>query len=299
MSVVQFRDVSKAFGKTRALDGVNLDLRPGEVTALLGPNGAGKTTLISILLGDKRADSGTVQVLGGSPGQLTVRAKIAFVPQVITFPPVLTVIEILRLVRAHYHQGTSPEEILQRFDMGSLAQKQAGTLSFGQRRKVALATAFLNRARLLVFDEPTVGLDFQSRRLFWEWTREAAAAGASVLFSTHNLDEVDSYADRVTLLHKGKVISSGSPEEIKREYQYHKVSFFAEAVPDWLSAEKLIIKGRHITVWTRDSDRLVALLVQHKVCFHRLIINSPTLEEAIAARLAKEDPKYEANAQPS
>jgi ABC-2 type transport system ATP-binding protein len=208
------RAVTKRFGDTAALDAVDLELRPGEVLALLGPNGAGKTTALSLLLGLRRPDSGRVELFGRDPRLPAARVVVGATPQESGFPPTLRVLELLDLVRAHFPAPAPAVELLARFGLTAIARRQTGGLSSGERRRLSVALAFAGRPRALFLDEPTAGLDVESRRAVWEELRSYAAAGGTVLLTTHYLEEAEALASRVVLLARGRVAAEGSPAEL-------------------------------------------------------------------------------------
>jgi ABC-2 type transport system ATP-binding protein len=214
MIAAALRAVSKRFGETAALDGVDLELRTGEVLAVLGPNGAGKTTALSILLGLRRPDSGRAELFGEDPRQPAARAAIGVTPQESGFPPTLRVREIVDLVRAHFPNSAPAAELLDRFGLAEISRRQAGGLSAGERRRLSVALAFAGRPRALFLDEPTAGLDVGSRRSVWREVQEYAACGQTVLLTTHHLEEAEVLASRVVLLARGRVVADGSPAEL-------------------------------------------------------------------------------------
>jgi ABC-2 type transport system ATP-binding protein len=206
-AVKRYRDVV-------ALDGVSLELREGEVVALLGRNGAGKTTAVHLLLGLRRPDEGRARLFGRDPRRPAARRAVGATPQETGFSPTLTVREIVDLVRAHFPDPAPAGELLERFELSGDAGRQAGGLSGGKRRRLAVALAFAGRPRLVVLDEPTTGLDVESRRAVWAAVRDFAAGGGTVLLTTHHLDEAEQLASRIVVLHEGEVVADGTLEEI-------------------------------------------------------------------------------------
>lgn len=213
-AAVVLRSVHKRFGPTVALAGLDLSIRRGELVTVLGPNGAGKSTAISIVLGLRRADAGTVRVLGEPPA--VARACVGATPQEMSFPPSLRTREIVEFVRAHYADALPADELLRRFALEPIARRQTGGLSGGERRRLAVALAFAGRPRLAVLDEPTTGLDIEARRQVWEVIREYVDTGGAVLLTTHSLEEAHALADRVVVVARGRAVAVGTPEELTR-----------------------------------------------------------------------------------
>jgi ABC-2 type transport system ATP-binding protein len=208
------RAVTKRFGNTAALDSVDLEVPAGEVLALLGPNGAGKTTALSLLLGLRRPDAGSVELFGLDPRMAGARVSVGATPQESGFPPTLRVGELVDFVRAHFPAPAPAGELLERFGLAGIARRQAGGLSGGERRRLSVALAFAGRPRALFLDEPTAGLDVESRRAVWQELRSYAAAGGTVLLTTHHLEEAEALASRVVVLARGVVVAEGSPAEL-------------------------------------------------------------------------------------
>lgn len=206
--------IEKRFGATYALTGLDLRVGEGEVVALLGPNGAGKTTFVSLVLGLRRQDRGSLLVLGELPGSRTARCQVAATPQEMSFPPTLKVGEILDFVLAHHRDAAGREEVLERFGLHEFAGRQAGGISGGQRRRLAVALAFARSPRLAVLDEPSAGLDVETRLAVWQSIREYAGSGGTVLLTTHRLDEAEQLASRIVVLGNGRVRADGTAAEL-------------------------------------------------------------------------------------
>lgn len=212
--VASFDDVAKSLGATRALDGFDMRIREGEIHALLGPNGAGKTTAFGLLLGLRHPDSGTVTLLGGNPRNPTTRGGVGATPQEPAFPEKLRVAEVLDFVRAYFPDTWPTAELLDRFGLTDLARRETGGLSGGEKRRLAVAVAFAGKPWLAVLDEPTTGLDVEVRRAVWHAVREYVRAGGTVLLTTHYLEEAEALADRVTLIHRGAAVVTGTVGEV-------------------------------------------------------------------------------------
>ena len=214
MIAAALRGVTKRFGSMVALDEVDLELRGGEVLALLGPNGAGKTTALSVILGLRRPDRGRAELLGTAPRDRDARAAIGVTPQEAGFPPTLRVHEIVDLVRAHFATPVPTAELLARFGLAHCRRRQAGGLSGGERRGLSVALAFAGRPLAVFLDEPTTGLDVEARRSLWQELHAFAAAGGTILLTTHYLEEAETLATRVVLLARGRIAAEGSPSQL-------------------------------------------------------------------------------------
>ncbi|MUL84959.1 MULTISPECIES: ABC transporter ATP-binding protein [unclassified Mycolicibacterium] len=215
---VEIRGLSKSFGHTKALDGLNLTVSPGDVTGFLGPNGAGKSTTIRVLLGLLRADGGTVRLLGGDPWRdaVALHRRIAYVPGDVTLWPNLTgiqAIDFLCRLRGNGVDTRRRDELIERFELDP--HKKARTYSKGNRQKVAIVAAFSCHSELYILDEPTSGLDPLMERAFQQCVAEVAGSGAAVLLSSHILAEVEKLCDSVTIIRSGRTVRSGTLAELR------------------------------------------------------------------------------------
>ncbi len=283
--IAEVQNVYKKLGRVQALAGVSLEVNEGELLALLGPNGAGKTTLVSLLVGLRAPDAGRISLGGGDPRQPSSRRILGVTPQNTGFPPALRVHEVIDLARAHYPNPPGTEEILRRFDLADLAKRNVNALSGGQARRLAVALAFSGSPRLAVLDEPTTGLDVESRRALWEQIVRFKREGGTVLLTTHYLEEAEALADRVVVLARGRVLTEGSPDEIKRRVGLRRVRFAAATLPDLSGVKKVEREGDRYTLWTANADALVRELVLSGAEFSDLEVLPVSLEEAFLAVL--------------
>jgi ABC-2 type transport system ATP-binding protein len=275
--------VSKRFGATQALRKVDFELRDAEVVALLGANGAGKTTAISILLGLRQPDSGSARLFGLDPRLPAARREIGVTPQEIGFPPTLTVEEIILFVRAHFAQPLDVEEVIGRFGLADVRARQAGGLSGGQRRRLSVALAFAGGPTVAFLDEPTSGLDVESRRAVWGVIAEFAAAGGTVLLTTHNLDEADALASRVVVMSEGSVIADASPEEIKAHVGLRRIRLPPQALPALEGVMRSTDEEGRLVLYVDDAGAVVRDLVHARADLGRLEVLPVSLEEAFVA----------------
>ncbi len=216
-AAVRVADVEKSYGDAPALRGVSLSVGVGEVFGLLGPNGAGKTTLVRVLTGVTGADAGEVRVFGRSPRTID-RARLGVLPQTYEPPERLTARELLAYYGGLYESARSPTAALETVGVADAAEKRYGSLSGGQRRRVALAAALVNDPDLLVLDEPTAGIDPAGARAVRERITALAEAGTTVLVTGHDVEEIAALSDRVALLHDGRRVASGPPADLVAEH---------------------------------------------------------------------------------
>ena len=214
-SLAELSGVTKRFGNVVALDELDLDVRQGELFAVLGQNGAGKTTAISLLLGLQQPDSGTARLFGQSPSSLAARRQAGVMMQEAAPAPELRVREQIDLVASYYPDPLPADKALEFTGIAALRDRPYGKLSGGQKRQVQFAMALCGRPRLLFLDEPTVGLDVQSREMVWTTLRRLVGDGCSIVLTTHYLEEAESLADRVAVLMKGRLMANGTVDEMR------------------------------------------------------------------------------------
>ncbi|KRB80046.1 hypothetical protein ASE01_00610 [Nocardioides sp. Root190] len=283
--VVGIRGLVKTFGSFRALDGLDLTVRRGEVHGFLGPNGAGKSTAIRVLLGLLRKDEGDLMLLGGDPWAeaTALHRRLAYVPGDVSLWPNLTggeTIDLLLRMRGVDPARSRRDDLVERFGLDPT--KRGRAYSKGNRQKVALVAAFAADCELLVLDEPTSGLDPLMEQLFNECLAEHTARGATVLLSSHILSEVERIADRVTIIRDGRVVESGDLAALRHLQRTRITARVSGQVPD-LSAlpgvHDLSVDGTEITC-TVEQEMISKLLEGLAVCgVESLVSGPPTLEE--------------------
>jgi len=215
LPVAELVSVSHSYGKVAALSGVTLALQPGQVTALLGPNGAGKTTAVSLLTGLLKPTAGEARLFGADPRSMAARRRMGVMLQVSRVPETLTLREHLRLFAAYYPAPLPAADVLALAGLESVADRRFGALSGGQKQRGLFALAIAGNPELLFLDEPTVGMDVESRRRFWDTLRALADSGRAILLTTHYLEEADALASRIVVINRGRVIADARPDEIK------------------------------------------------------------------------------------
>ncbi len=222
-ALAALRGVHKRYGKVLALDGVDLELHGGQVTALLGANGAGKTTAVGLLLGITAADAGQVSLFGQPPQNISVRRNSGVMLQTAGIPDTLRVGEVLDLTRSYYTDPISVAKCVAIAALEGLLLRTYGKLSGGQQRRVQFAIAICGRPRVLFLDEPTTGLDIEARQGLWKAIRELVAGGCAVLLTTHYLEEAEALADQVVVLHRGCVVAQGSVAQIRARVSQRRI----------------------------------------------------------------------------
>jgi ABC-2 type transport system ATP-binding protein len=216
VEVIRAEGLRRSYGDVVAVAGVDLTVHEGEIVCILGPNGAGKTTTIEMLLGLRTPTSGEVRVFGAGPRSPAVRARVGAMLQDTDAPESLTVAEMVDLVAAYYPYRLPRAEVLQRAHLNDHADSRVTQLSGGLRQRLSFALCIAGDPDLLFLDEPTAALDVQARRGFWEQVEEFASLGKTILFSTHNLAEADTLAQRVVVIDAGVVVHDGTPHQIKQ-----------------------------------------------------------------------------------
>ncbi|MEV0533173.1 ABC transporter ATP-binding protein [Kitasatospora sp. NPDC050463] len=223
--VAAFRGVGKSYGRVRAVDGLDLVLRQGETVALLGPNGAGKSSTLDLLLGLREPDHGSVTLFGGAPRAAIAAGRVGAMLQSGGLMADVKVRELVGLACDVHPRGRAVREVLADAGVTDLAERRVDKLSGGQEQRVRFALAIAGANDLIVLDEPTTGMDVSVRQSFWASMRAQADAGRTVLFATHYLEEADSVADRVLVLHRGRLIADGSSAEIKAKAGARRITF--------------------------------------------------------------------------
>lgn len=283
--------VTRRYGTVTALDEVSLTVQDGEIVGLLGPNGAGKTTLLSLVTGLRRADAGTVQLFGSDPRTPAARSRLGTTPQDTGLPASLRVREVVDLVAGHYPSPMATGELLDRFGLTGLSHRQTGGLSGGQRRRLAVALALVGRPALVLLDEPTTGLDVEARATLWQSLRDYHRDGATVVVTSHYLEEIEALADRVVVVDHGQVLADDTVGNVISKVGARRMSFTVPTGQDAtglagvaaVAARAASDDGERWTVLAADADEAVRALVGSGLAFRDLEVRSASLEEAFLA----------------
>jgi ABC-type multidrug transport system ATPase subunit len=277
-------DVSKRYGKTVALNGLSLDIRRGELLAVLGPNGAGKSTAISLLLGLLEPDAGSARLFGLEPERIEARRRVGVMMQEVGLAPELRVRELIDLTASYYPSPLSAAETMALTHTTALADRAYAKLSAGQKRQVQFALAVCGQPALLFLDEPTVGLDVQARELLWGTLRRLVSQGASIVLTTHYLEEAEMLADRVAVLAKGRLIASGSVDEMRglvaRRRIRCRTALTPEQVRDWPGVATASLADGYLQIVSVDADAVIRRLLLSDGGAHDLEVQRAGLAEA-------------------
>jgi ABC-2 type transport system ATP-binding protein len=264
---IHLDSLTKSYGTVRAVNGIDLVIAPGETVALLGPNGAGKSTTIDMILGLAKPDSGTVRVFGQTPAAAIRAGAIGAMLQTGSLLRDLTVRELIAMMASLYPNPMAVDDVLSVTHIEDIADRRTQKLSGGQTQRVRAAIALVSNPDLLILDEPTVAMDVEVRREFWTSMREFAAEGKTVVFATHYLEEADSYADRIVLMARGRIVADGPATEIKAtvglrtiKATLSHVSLTAmNALAGVQSAE---LRGDSVVLHCTDSDAAIRALLR-------------------------------------
>ncbi len=282
-AAAELRGVSKRYGQVTALDGVDMTLAAGQVTAILGPNGAGKTTAVRLILGLAQPTSGTVRLLGHDPLATAARQRVGVMLQVSKVPETLRVAEHVELFSSYYPSPLPASEIIEAAGLAGLQQRAFGKLSGGQRQRLLFALAICGDPDFLVLDEPTVGLDVEARRGFWGEMRRLVSRGRSLLLTTHYIEEAEALADRIVILQGGRIIADGSPADIKARVAGRSIRCVTNLSP----AEMKTIPGVRAVRQEKQATVVVAAEVESVV--RELLARDSSLAELEIARANLED----------
>ena len=277
---------TRHFGETVALDDVTLTIGGGELVGLLGPNGAGKSTLLSLLQGRRRPSSGTVELFGGSPTDPRRRARLGSTPQETALPDTLRVSEVVDLVAAHFPDRVPTDALADEFGFGDLLRRQCGALSGGQKRRIAVALAFVGRPQLVLLDEPTTGLDVDARHALWQGIRRHHAAGTTIVVTSHYLEEIEALAERVIVIDNGVVLADDSLAAVRDRVDSAVVEFATDAADAARALPGVVrdeLAGDRVRLTVDDPDAFVRALVHADLPFSGLTVRGASLEEAFLA----------------
>ncbi|MCW2523235.1 MAG: transporter ATP-binding protein [Frankiales bacterium] len=285
---ISLAGLTKSFGDVHAVRGVDIEIAPGETVALLGPNGAGKSTTIDMMLGLLPPDSGSVTLFGRSARDAVAAGTVGAMLQSGGLIAFLTVRELITMMASLYPNPLPVAEVLAVTGITEIAGQRTDKLSGGQTQRVRAALALVTNPELLVLDEPTVAMDVEGRHQFWTFMRNVASSGKTVVFATHYLEEADSYADRIILMARGRVVADGPTTEIKATVGLKTIRATLpqadlpalRALPGVSLAES---RGEAIVLTCSDSDQAIRALLSNYAQARDVEISGAGLEEAFLA----------------
>ena len=286
-TVAKLHSVTRRYGPITALSNFSLELHAGEVVALLGPNGAGKTTAVRLLLGLIAPDAGSARVFGRDPRDADARTRIGAMLQVSRVPEMLRVREHIDLFRSYYPAPLPAEEVIRIAKLDGVANQMFGKLSGGQKQRALFALALCGNPDLIFLDEPTVGMDIESRRGLWDQIRALSAAGKTVLLTTHYLEEADMLASRVVVINKGRLLCEGTPAEIKHRVSGRRIRCITRLDPDFLrtlpSVSDVQQDREALVILAEHPEAVVRAMLLRDETLHGLEVSAAALEDAFLA----------------
>jgi len=292
--VVSFEDVSKVYGRVRAVDGLSLQLWAGQTVAFLGPNGAGKSTSLDMLVALRKPTSGRIRMFGSDPYHAVKSGRVGAMLQSGGLMPEVTVRELVTLVTGFHPRPLPVDLTLRRAGIADLASRRVDRLSGGQTQRVRFALAIVGDSDLIVLDEPTTAMDVESRQAFWENMNAEVAGGRTLLFATHYLEEADQAADRILVINKGRLLADGTPAQIKARAGAKRISFRLDHIdePTLRRLPALVhLEIRHdlVQIQSADSDRTLYALLDAGWRPREIEVSSLGLEQAFLAITAADN----------
>ncbi|MCL4809257.1 MAG: ABC transporter ATP-binding protein [Thermoanaerobaculia bacterium] len=284
--VAALHGASKRYGEVRALERLDLAVRPGDVVALLGPNGAGKSTAVGLWLGLVSPDAGEVRLMGGSPDEAGRRLGVGVMLQDVALTPTLTAREHVALASCGYADPTPADEVIAKAGIAAFADQRYGRLSGGQKRQVQFAVAICGRPRLLFLDEPTVGLDGPARETLWRTVRALVAGGCAVVLTTHYLEEAEALADRVAVIAGGRLVAEGTVPAMRAVVARRRIrcasDLHLEQVRRWPGVVDAVREQRHLRLTASSAEEVVRRLLDADPGLSELEVERASLAEALS-----------------
>jgi ABC-2 type transport system ATP-binding protein len=288
--LLSIEQLSKSFGKLRAVDGISFAIKRGSCVGLLGPNGAGKTTTVEMLEGIKQPSGGTI-LYKGKPLDAEFRREAGIMFQSTALPDFITAYETLKMFRDLYPRSIPIEQLVQACSLQEFLDRDAKRLSGGQRQRLLLAIALINDPEIVFLDEPTTGLDPQARRNFWKLIREIGERGKTVVLTTHYMEEAYELCDEILIMDHGKIIAEGTPDSLlAKHFDDVVVQLPADDLPEHFDSRGLDIfqANGSVEIVTSDVNAAIETLVSNHVSLRRLKVRQRTLEDLFLELTGKE-----------
>ncbi|MEO8528753.1 MAG: ABC transporter ATP-binding protein [Pseudolysinimonas sp.] len=282
-ALVSLEGVTRRFGDVVAVDNLDLEIQPGQILGLLGPNGAGKSTVLALIQGLRRPTAGRVRLFGGDPTDYRSRIHLGATPQETALPATLRVGEVIDFVGRHYLDPVPVDELAARFGLGDLLRRQTGALSGGQRRRVSVALAFAGRPKLVLLDEPTTGLDVSGRAELWDAVKREHNDGATVVLTSHYLEEIEALADRVVVIDRGIALADDTLPGVLARVGTQVVNLRSPRLEEIALLDDVVHVDdtqESATLTVHNADRFVTALVRSGLPFEGLAVRGASLEEA-------------------
>ncbi|MEZ5382030.1 MAG: ABC transporter ATP-binding protein [Microthrixaceae bacterium] len=282
---IEIRGLVKQYGEHRAVDGIDIEVRTGEIFALLGPNGAGKTTTLEVLEGYRQRDAGTISVLGVDPAHPTLewRNRIGLVLQESQMPAELTARELVTRYAGYYQRPRDVAATIELVGLSDKADARSGSLSGGQRRRLDVALALIGDPDLVFLDEPTTGFDPAARRASWSMIAALRDLGKTIVLTTHYMEEAEALADRLAIIVAGRVVAAGTPETIGGRDRAPATITFSSPVAPSLDGTTVNREGDQVSVETTDVTTVLSELIAWSDAgggtLAALEVRRPTLED--------------------
>ena len=293
-SAAELKAVTHRYGSHTALCNLSLTLRAGEVVALLGPNGAGKTTAVKLLLGLLQPTEGKVSIFGSNPNQRTTRQRMGAMLQVARVPETLAVGEYLDLFRSYYPYPLPVAELVQAAGLQGIEKRQFKDLSGGQKQRMLFALALCGNPDLVFLDEPTLGMDIETRHNLWNQVRSLADHGKTVLLTTHYLEEADTLADRILVIAQGAIVAEGTPAEIKSRAGGRKIQCVTRLTDQFMGSLPGVRRVEHTgpsaVLTVENAEPVLRVLLAEDASLHSLEVTSPALEDAFLELTRAKEP---------
>ncbi|WP_300083462.1 ABC transporter ATP-binding protein [Propioniciclava sp.] len=286
-AAITLRGLVKRYGTLVAVDALDLDVPAGQILALLGPNGAGKSTTTEMVLGLVKPDSGSVHVFGQAPSEAVRRGHIGAMLQNGSLLADIPVKALLGMMHGLHAHPLPLGEVIERADLASILRSNVGKLSGGQAQRLRFGLAIMGDPRLLILDEPTVGMDVDARRRFWTTMDDLATGGRTVVFATHYLDEADEFADRIVVMNAGRIVADGTGSQIKAIVGGRHVRF-AGPEADWAALPGVVAarpEGGGWLLTCSDSDQTLRALLTNPAV-RDVEVTAPRLEDAFLELVA-------------